>query len=644
MPAVTRILLLLLCTLVALPLVEAKKKKAIEKGNTIENLFRPALIRNLSMSPDGKYAAGIGPIGGALQENGLIIYDLDTMEIARSFKWAESYDIFNPVWLDNNSLAFHVTTVGRYLNGLYRYDIDKGTATQLIGKDAAARIVDPNNESSDPAWLWIHGAMQLKACLAKLNKNGNGSNYKRTVDNKLLLERIPEPEGDVYQWYIDHDHNPRGVRRFIDEAREFSFLSPDRKDWHKLPLDPEEWDIEFFHQDNKQVYISGYNGEETKGLYLYNLETEELSDPLYRDPYYDFSSSAYYLTFNDQLLGIYYMKDKPSTVWFAPELSAIQDMVDSAIPNRANVLYDWDTKLKRLIVYSFSDTSPAEFYLLDLDKKALRDLSKSAPWLEPDSLSRTEVFHFTTSDGLRLEGFLNRPTTGKAPYPTVALVHGGPWSRDSSSFDAEAQFLATQGYAVLKINYRGSTGYGKSISEDPEYDFMAMNRDIAEGVRSAIKGGIADPDRVAIMGASFGGYAALSGATFEPDLYRCAITNMGVFDWEELTKSRKRQRSRYSYQELVEAFGDPKENSDAFKEISPLYHVENIKIPIFVIHGKEDHNVSIRQSKKLKSELQKVGVEFETHFVSDEGHNVFEMDKQIETYQKILDFLNRHMN
>ncbi|MBD5779059.1 S9 family peptidase [Pelagicoccus sp. NFK12] len=626
-----------------LPALSAKKQRKIEKGNSMENLFRPPLIRSMSMSPDGKYAAGIGPIGGVDQEKGLIIYDLDAIKIERSFKWSESFEIYQHGWLDNDSLWFKVATVGRYINGLYRYDIDKGTASPLFGNDAVVSILDPNEETSDPAWAWVQASGSMKPTLVKLNKNGYTTASTRVADNPLILERIPEPTGDIYRWYIDHAHQARGLLRYHEDKLQFSFLGNSNNSWSSLDLDPEDWSIELFHHENNKIYISGYNGEETKGLYLYDLETKQISEPIFRDPYYDFSETARYLTFNDQLLGITYTKATPTTVWLAEEMLGIQNMLDSAIPNRANIIYDWDTKLQRLLVYSFSDTVPPEYLLLDLKEKAIRDISKSAPWLSPDRLSRTEIFHFKTSDGLRLEGYLNRPTSGKAPYPTVALIHGGPWARDFATFDEEAQFLATQGYAVLKINYRGSTGYGKSISHDPEYDFAAMNRDIAEAVRTAINGGIADPDRVAIMGASFGGYAAISGAAFEPDLYRCAITNMGVFDWEEMTKSRKRQRSRYSHKRLIEAFGDPNESTAAFEAISPIHHVDKIKIPIFVIHGKEDRNVSIRQSKKLKSELKKEGVVFETHFVGDEGHNIFEHKKRMKTYEQILAFLDKYM-
>ena len=626
------------------------KKKDEAQGNTIENLFRPARISDVYISPNGKWAAGLAPINGADGNVGLVVVDLDTMKIKRSFKWIPGTDLYNHTWLDNDFISFNVGKWGAFAAGVHRMNVAKGSSDPLFADDAVVAMMDPMTDQPGEAWVWIRDVWEGKPSLALINKNGSAKqgalqDYRTysTAQNPLVRERIPQPPGDVYWWYIDHAHEPRIVSRFFDEKLEYLHRNSRKEDWKPLPLDPEEWRIHLFSNDNRSLYVSGYKGADTKGLYLYDIEANTFSELLFSDPYYDFSDSARFLTIKAHLVGIHYQRDMPAMVWLAPELEQIQKMIDNTLKGRINVVYDWADDFSRLLIYSYSDTTPPEYVLFDLKTKQLKEISKSSPWLDNAALTKTEVFHFQTSDGLRIEGYLNRPTTGQAPYPTVALIHGGPWVRDEGGFDPEVQFLNSRGYAVMKVNYRGSTGYGKKISEDPEYDFLAMQRDITEAVQHMVKKGVADPERLAIMGASFGGYSALCGAAFEPDLYRCAITNMGVFDWEEMTKDRKRQRSRYSHQKLVAAFGDPKSIDSKFAEISPINHVEKIKIPIFVIHGKNDRNVSIRQSKDLVAELKKANVVHQTHFVGGEGHNYFSMKNSIETYTRIAEFLDAHM-
>ena len=642
--------------LTVLPPAEAKKKQET-KGNTIENLFRPLRMRNVHISPDGKWAAGLAPINGIDREIGLVVIDLDTMKIKRSFRWKAGFDIYRFGWLNADSIAFSVGQWKVFTAGVYRLDVEKGTSVPLIGNDAAAEIIDPNAEDDSSAWIWLKDVWEMKPCLARINKrgtavqtNGFDKSIAQTKDSTIIRERISQPPGDVFWWYVDNAHEPRIVDRYYDNKREYLHRDGRDDDWKPLPLDPDEWDIKLFSKDNRSIYVAGYKGEDTKGLYLYDIDSNTFSDVLFRDSYYDFSSTAQFLTIHNALVGIQYQKDIPTVVWLAPELEAIQKMVDQTLPKTTNVIYDWSDDFRRLIIGSYSDTVPPVFAMLDLKTKELKEISKSAPWLETDSLSQTEVFHFNTSDGLRLEGYLNRPTTGKAPYPTVCYVHGGPWVRDDGAYDATVQYLTSQGYAVMKVNYRGSSGYGKKISEDPEYDFRRMHDDVTEAVQMAVKAGVADPKRLAIMGASFGGYAALCGAAFEPDLYRCSIPIMGVFDWEEMTKDRKRQSrdrshtaARISHDELVEAFGDPNSDENKFEEVSPINYVDQIKIPIFVVHGKNDRNVSIRQSKDLVAALKKAGVEHEVMFLGGEGHNYFNLKHSVELYNRIKEFLDANM-
>lgn len=631
------------------PFSFAANKKGSKNGNSIENILRPPRVYDMKMSPDGKYAASIAPIGEK-GDRGIAIFNLDTMEIDRSFKWS-GREIDSLTWTTNEDVAFNLSKWGAFVEGVFSVNVNRKDVYPLVANDAVVRWVDSAREEPF-SWIWIRDGYRVNPGLVKLRDTGNasvhlgGGNFETasTNSNPLLSERIPNPPGQVYWWGVDQNHEPRMVVRFFEDKLEYLHRYNRDEDWSVLNLDPEEWDIELFAAETHKLYISGYNGHDTKGLYVYNIDTGEIGELLYRDDYYDFSDTASYLFFKDQVIGFRYLKATPQFVWLVPEMESIQAMVDGTIKDKVNIIYDSSTDFSRHLIFSYSDRSPPTYSILDLRAKTLREITKTAPWLNEDNLARTEVFHFTTSDGLKLEGYLTRPIGGKAPYPTICLVHGGPWVRDSGGYDDETQFFANNGYAVLRVNYRGSTGYGKKVSSDFDYDFRKMQDDITESVQLAIKAGIADPEKVAIMGASFGGYSALCGAAFEPDLYKCAITNMGVFDWEELMKSRKRQDSRYSYHKLKEVFGDPATKEETFEKISPIYHIDKVKIPIFVIHGKDDKNVSIKQSKLLRSELKEHGIEHEVLFVGDEGHNIFSLKKRVKTYEQILAFLEKHMD
>ncbi|MBC2605160.1 alpha/beta hydrolase family protein [Pelagicoccus albus] len=644
----TNLLSLIILALALLPFAHAKSKK-IKPGNTPENFLRPPAVFDMKMSPDGKYAVSVAPIDDK-GERGIVIFDLDSLKVLRSTNWP-GRDIASVHWTSNEDVTFKLVKWDQYADGVYSFSVKKNETRSLLSNDVAVDLIDPIYDESS-SWIWIQDGYEVKTGLAKLRTNSDSKVRQddgkwivpKTNANRLVSSRIIEPPGEIFGWNIDQRHEPRIVTRFYNGKLEFLHRYSKDEDWIPLNLDPELWSIELFGAEKSVIYISGYNGEETKGLYSYDIEKAELGPLLYRDDYYDFSDTARYLFFKDQVVGMWYHADKPKSIWFAPELQPIQNMVDGTIKNRINIIYQASDDFTRFLVYSYSDKLPPEYSVLDIKNKTLKLITKSAPWLEEDKLASTDIFHFQTPDELRLEGYLTRPPNTQAPYPTIVLVHGGPWTRDHPGYHDETQFFANKGYAVLRLNYRGSTGYGRKISDEAAYEFRAMQDDITQAVKLLVDQGIADKSRLAIMGASFGGYSALCGAVFEPELYRCAITNMGVFDWEEMIKARKWQDHQYSHFKLKEQLGDPESDTNRFEEISPIYHIENIKIPIFVVHGKNDSNVSIKQSKRLKSELEKYGIEHETLFVGGEGHNVFSLKKRLDLYQRILAFLEKNMD
>ena len=289
-------------------------------------------------------------------------------------------------------------------------------------------------------------------------------------------------------------------------------------------------------------------------------------------------------------------------------------------------------------------SDPGQFFLYDSASRKASFLFARRPWIKPEQMAAVEPISLKSRDGLALHGYLTRPSGQEDAknLPTVVFVHGGPYGiRDHWEFDPHVQMLASRGYAVLQVNYRGSGGYGEAFEQAGFREWGGkMQDDVTDATRWAIAQGVADPKRICIFGASYGGYAALEGAVKEPELYRCAIGYVGVYDLRLMYTRGDIPQSTYGDNYLKRVLG---EDESVLWDRSPIAHLDRLKAKVMLIVGGADKRVPPVQGESLRSALNKAHIEHEWIYQRTEGHGFYDEKSAQDMFGKVVAFLDRNL-
>jgi dipeptidyl aminopeptidase/acylaminoacyl peptidase len=293
--------------------------------------------------------------------------------------------------------------------------------------------------------------------------------------------------------------------------------------------------------------------------------------------------------------------------------------------------------------YSLDD-GPASYYVYYRNTGKFEFLFVTRPELEKYKLAPMEAVSVKTRDGLTIHGYITFPPDGRRKnLPMVLNVHGGPWARDTWGYDPEAQWMASRGFICLQMNYRGSSGYGKKFLNAANREWGGkMHDDLIDAVNWAADKGYADPKRVAIFGGSYGGYAALVGATFTPKQFRCAVDIVGPSNLLTFIRSIPPYWSVF-LKEFHERVGNPDTEEAFLKSRSPLFHVSNIEIPMLIAQGANDPRVKQAESEQIVAEMKKKGIDHEYMLFPDEGHGFAKPQNRIRFYEACEKFLAKHL-
>lgn len=397
-----------------------------------------------------------------------------------------------------------------------------------------------------------------------------------------------------------------------------------------------------FDNSGKNIYVYSRADKDKAGLYKLNLETHKLKH-IYTDENVDITSWAY-SSDNSKVFAMRTDEGYPTYLMFGKkdEEAKLFKSLLASFPGQEVSITSSDEDGELYIIYVSSDTMAGSYYLYDNEKRRLMALFSNLDHLKPASLATTEPVSFEATDGTMVPGYITYPKDAKGKVPLVVLVHGGPHGvRDYWLFDRETQMLASQGYAVLKVNFRGSFGFGKSFLEAGYKHWGDLiQQDIIDGTNWAIAQGRIDQDRVCIMGGSFGGYSAVQASILEPELYSCAVATAGIYDLKMLYEEGD-IKDWYDGDNFLEKVVGLDESS--LKAFSPVANVEKLKVPLFIAHGGKDDRAPIEHAEALREQLEKYGKAYKWFVKSGEGHGFFNEANRAEYYEEVAGFLANHL-
>ena len=423
------------------------------------------------------------------------------------------------------------------------------------------------------------------------------------------MHSVVAPKTFVRSWFADAAGTVRMGVGYSDATRtaklvyrpdgKASFRTIDRADRRRGEslVSP----LLFTADPNKAIAEDDREG--TDALYELDLTTLELGKKIFSAPGFDIGSISTDSS-GMALAGVDYIANGPSVHWFDATLAKIQADLDKAVPDRRARIISLSRDRQRMIVHVGSADQPGAYYYYDTNAGAMSLLSKvSSRFSTKTHLGPVKTIHYKARDGLDIAAVLTLPVGSAAKdLPLILMPHGGPFARDSEDWDWWVQFLAWRGYAVLQPNYRGSSGYGTAFAEKGEGQWgLAMQDDLNDAVDWAVKQGIADPKRVCMVGASYGGYAAMRAAQRDPAKYRCAVSYAGVSDLAAMMRYDRRFLNHSTRQDWL------KEQAPDFASVSPVHFASQFATPILLMHGKKDRRVQVNQSREMAEKLKAAG-------------------------------------
>jgi dipeptidyl aminopeptidase/acylaminoacyl peptidase len=629
--------------LVALALpVPVRAQGAAPPELPLRDFFRNPERAYFRLSEDGRWLGFMQPAAGepgATPRRNIFVQRLEAgrpVGEPRQLTRETARDIAQFRWKGGHTLLYEKDYGGDENFHLVAVDAVSGTVRDLTPwENVRASLVDLL--PSQPAHVLVsHNQRDAKVFdVVRLNV--------RTGEQQVVATN----PGNVVGWTTDHAGRVR--IGFASDGVNSTVLVRDGGDGDFRPIISTDFRTsvtpQFFHADDRRFYALSNRGRDKTALVLIDPARPDAEELIYAHPQVDLDEARGSQR-RKVLLEVVYQTDRAGRHAFDQRTARRYKRLERALPGMEITIQSSTRDETRHIVAASNDRTQGTRYLYDDRKGTLTKLGEVAPWLPAALMAPMTPVRYTARDGLEIPAYLTLPV-GRAPknLPCIVNPHGGPWVRDSWGFNPEVQFLANRGWCVLQMNYRGSTGYGRKFWEAGFGQWgLGMQDDVTDGAKWLVAQGVADPKRLGIYGASYGGYATLAGVTFTPDLYAAAVDYVGIANLFTVMKTIPPYWEPYRQQMYV-MVGNPDDERDKERltATSPVFHVERIRTPLLVAQGARDPRVNKAESDQIVAALKQRGVEVEYLVKDNECHGFANEENQFEFYGAMERFFKQHL-
>jgi dipeptidyl aminopeptidase/acylaminoacyl peptidase len=602
----------------------------------IQKLTRPLGAESMVLSPDGRHVAAL--LEG-VDLRSVMLIDAQTLAVreivGKESPWGEwsarKYGYVMPTsvaWADNDKLIVCLN-----LGECDTFDLE-GRKEYELGDRVYRRI---EQDGKPTGKVVVH-------------RRGFGSPYYQVDTRTGEATSIPLGlSGNTGDELFDAKGNLRVVTAieshwFSQDAKASTWYRKDNASaWQlvqQVGLTEDRWQAVFASADSDTLIVASRQGRDTRAIFHFDAAGRTFADMMAGHPTEDLGGIL--SEEGGDLLRVQTFGLKPQTVWLDPAWKGLQAAVDQALPDHVNTLSGRIGG--NVLVRSWSDVDPGHYFLLDSARMTMRSLASARTAVDAAAMRPMKAITYSSLDGRSIPAYLTLPSA-TGPQPMVVYVHGGPQLRDYWGWNAEVQLLAAAGYVVFQPQFRGSAGFGAAFEQAGWHQWgLAMQDDVTAGVRYLVDKGIADPKRICIYGASYGGYAALWGLAKTPELYRCGVSLAGVTDIGEMltdwSDANADEAGRAWHRKML---GDEKTDKASFDAVSPEKHANRIQAPVLIEHGEEDIRVPIGHAKRMTRALEGAGKPVWTRWYAREAHGFRYLADQRIFLADLLGFLDRYI-
>jgi len=600
----------------------------------LEDFFKNPEQTSYQISPDGNYYSFLAPVKNRMN---IFVQLRGSKSQTKQLTKEKDRDIAGYFWPNNEQILYIKDDGGNENYKLYGVNID-GTNLKCFTdfEDVRTQIIDDLEDIPGEIIIGMNKRNPQIFDPYRLNlKTGE-------------MEMIAENPGNIQGWVFDHEGKLR-VATTIDGTNTSILYRETEKDEWKTVLTTdfkESLSPSFFTFDNKNIYAISNLGRDKTAVVEFDIANGKEINVLYENEHNDVDA-VHYSHKRKVLTSASYTSTKRQRHFFDKQTEKLFRNLDGHLGNYELGISGSNKDEDVYIVRTYSDRSLGAYFIYDLKNNRIEKITDVSPWIDENKMATVTPIQYESRDGLTIHGYLTLPNgltmkTAKN-LPVVVNPHGGPWARDGWGFNPEIQFLANRGYAILQMNFRGSTGYGRKFMEASFKQWgRTMQDDITDGTNWLIVEGIADPKKIAIYGGSYGGYATLMGLVKEPELYAAGVDYVGVSNLFTFMNTIPPYWKPY-LDMMYEMVGDPKADSLMMREVSPVFFVDKMRAPLFIAQGANDPRVNKDESDQIVEAMKAKGTEVEYMVKDDEGHGFHNEENRFDFYKAMEAFLNKHM-